>query len=53
VEVRKKNKSECSIGNLHNKIVKEENGMLVEVRKLNKREMIVVSSRDVAETFDK
>lgn len=33
--------------------IKEENGMLVEIRKLNKRETIVVSSRDVAETFDK
>lgn len=27
--------------------------MLVEMRKLNKREIIVVSSRDIAETFDK
>lgn len=27
--------------------------MLVEMRKLNKREMIVVSSRDIAETFEK
>lgn len=27
--------------------------MLVEARKLNKREMIVVSSRDIAETFEK
>lgn len=27
--------------------------MLVEARELNKREMIVVSSRDIAETFEK
>lgn len=27
--------------------------MLVEIRKLNKRETIVVSSRDIAETFEK
>lgn len=33
--------------------MKEENGMLVEIRKLNKRETIVVSSRDIAETFEK
>lgn len=33
--------------------MKEENGMLVEMKKLNKRELNVVSSLDVAETFEK
>ncbi len=35
------------------KIIKEENGMLIETRKLNKREINVVTSLDVAETFEK
>lgn len=33
--------------------MKEENGMLVEIRKLNKREINVCTSLDVAETFEK
>jgi len=36
------------------KTIKRRNSiMLVEMRKLNKREQIVVSSRDIAETFEK
>ena len=35
------------------KIMEEENGMLVETRKLNKKEVNVVTSLDVAETFEK
>lgn len=35
------------------KIMKEEKGMLVEMKKLNKKEVNVVSSLDVAETFEK
>lgn len=35
------------------KTVKEENGMLVEMKKINKKEVNVVTSLDVAETFGK